>query len=99
MHSNVMCCQYAAKHDLQTKVCQTRCWWPRNTRYRAGAAPYSGRTSTGWIAPACGWRTHSITSSAREQIGDLNLRSLTELLSGRLDHLILQLFREALTLF
>jgi hypothetical protein len=24
-----------------------------------------GRTSTGWIAPACGWRTHSITSSAR----------------------------------
>src|SRR5215467_13340387 len=23
-----------------------------------------GRTSTGWIAPACGWRTHSITSSA-----------------------------------
>ena len=25
----------------------------RNTRYRAGAAPYSGRSSTGWIAPAC----------------------------------------------
>jgi hypothetical protein len=24
-----------------------------------------GRTCTGWIAPACGWRTHSITSSAR----------------------------------
>jgi hypothetical protein len=24
-----------------------------------------GRTSTGWIAPACGWRTYSITSSAR----------------------------------
>jgi hypothetical protein len=24
-----------------------------------------GRTFTGWIAPACGWRTHSITSSAR----------------------------------
>jgi hypothetical protein len=23
-----------------------------------------GRTSTGWIAPACGWRTYSITSSA-----------------------------------
>src|SRR5262249_27600017 len=23
-----------------------------------------GRTSTGWIPPACGWRTHSITSSA-----------------------------------
>src|SRR5262249_53653725 len=29
-----------------------------------------GRTSTGWIAPACGWRTHSITSSA----GDLTPR-------------------------
>jgi hypothetical protein len=25
----------------------------RNTRYHAGAAPYVGRTSTGWIAPAC----------------------------------------------
>ena len=24
----------------------------RNTRYRAGATPYPGRTSTGWIAPA-----------------------------------------------
>jgi hypothetical protein len=23
-----------------------------------------GRTFTGWIAPACGWRTYSITSSA-----------------------------------
>src|SRR5215467_2430372 len=38
--------------------------WPRNTHYQAGATPYLGRTSTGWIAPACGWRTHSITSSA-----------------------------------
>src|SRR5439155_25836697 len=28
------------------------------------ARPYLGRTFTGWIAPACGWRTHSITSSA-----------------------------------
>ena len=37
----------------------------RNTRYQAGAAPYLGRTFTGWIAPACDWRTHSITSSAR----------------------------------
>jgi len=35
----------------------------RNTRYQAGATPYLGRTSTGWIAPACGWRTYSITSS------------------------------------
>jgi hypothetical protein len=24
-----------------------------NTRYQAGAAPCLGRTSTGWIAPAC----------------------------------------------
>ena len=39
--------------------------WPRNTRYQADATPYLGRTSTGWIAPACGWRTYSITSSAR----------------------------------
>jgi hypothetical protein len=26
---------------------------------------YLGRTFTGWIAPAFGWRTYSITSSAR----------------------------------
>jgi len=39
--------------------------WLRNTRHQAGATPYLGRTSTGRIAPACGWRTHSITSSAR----------------------------------
>src|SRR6516162_3227468 len=39
--------------------------WPRNTRYQADATPYWGRTFTGWIAPACGWRTYSITSSAR----------------------------------
>ena len=38
---------------------------PRNTRYQADANPYLGRTYTGWIAPACGWRTYSITSSAR----------------------------------
>src|SRR5215475_6506033 len=25
----------------------------RNARYQAGAAPYLGRSSTGWIAPAC----------------------------------------------
>jgi hypothetical protein len=37
----------------------------RNTRYQAGATPYLGRTLTGWIAPACAWRTYSITSSAR----------------------------------
>src|SRR6516164_10724475 len=28
------------------------------------ATLYLGRTFTGWIAPAFGWRTHSITSSA-----------------------------------
>jgi hypothetical protein len=38
---------------------------PRNTRYQADATPYLGRTCTGWIAPACGWRTYSITLSAR----------------------------------
>src|SRR6516225_8110009 len=37
--------------------------WPRNTRYQADATPYLGRTFTGWIAPACGWRTYWITSS------------------------------------
>lgn len=36
-----------------------------NTRYQADATPYLGRTCTGWIAPACGWRIYSITSSAR----------------------------------
>ena len=39
--------------------------WLRNTRYQADATPYLGRTFTGWITPAFGWRTHSITSSAR----------------------------------
>jgi len=39
--------------------------WSRNTRYQADATPYLGRTFTGWFAPACGWRTYSITSSAR----------------------------------
>jgi hypothetical protein len=29
----------------------------RNTRYQADATPYLGRTFTGWIAPACGWRS------------------------------------------
>ena len=41
--------------------------WPRNTRYQADATPYLDRTFTGWIAPACGWRTYSITSSARKR--------------------------------
>src|SRR5712664_3413768 len=26
---------------------------PRNIRYKAGGTPYSDRSSTGWIAPAC----------------------------------------------
>jgi hypothetical protein len=39
--------------------------WLRNTHYQANATPYLDRTFTGWIAPACGWRTYSITSSAR----------------------------------
>src|SRR5437763_3613458 len=40
---------------------RTRCRQrPRNTRYQAGATLYFDR-----IAPACGWRTYSITSSAR----------------------------------
>jgi CubicO group peptidase (beta-lactamase class C family) len=30
--------------------------------------PDLGRTRTGWIAPACGWRTYSITWSARSRI-------------------------------
>jgi hypothetical protein len=38
---------------------------PRNTRYQADATPELGRTCTGWIAPACGCRTYSVTSLAR----------------------------------
>src|SRR5205823_13323313 len=38
--------------------------WLRSTHYKRGATPYLGRTSTSRIARACGWRTHSITSSA-----------------------------------
>jgi hypothetical protein len=52
-------------HPMQS-LCTLRnpcCQWPRNTRYQAGATPYLSRASTGWIAPACGWRTYSITSS------------------------------------
>ena len=44
---------------------RNRCRQSRNTHYQADAKPYLGRTFTGWIAPACGWRTYSITSSAR----------------------------------
>jgi hypothetical protein len=40
------------------------CGAARNTHYQSNATPYLGRTSTGWITPACGWRTYSITSSA-----------------------------------
>src|SRR5262245_20974254 len=46
---------------------------PRNTRYQADATPYLGRTYTGWIAPACGWRTHNITWRALpEKFGHWN---------------------------
>jgi hypothetical protein len=40
----------------------------RNTRYQAGATPYLGRTSTGWIAPAC--LAHSLDHlvSERDQV-------------------------------
>jgi hypothetical protein len=48
------------------KLCDCR-QRPRNTHYQAGATPYLSRTFTGWIAPACGWRTHSITSSAHKR--------------------------------
>jgi hypothetical protein len=37
---------------------------PRIIRYQADDTPYLGRTCTGWIAPACGWRTYSIRWSA-----------------------------------
>src|SRR5882672_10897093 len=42
--------------------------WPRNTRYQAGAAPYLGRTSTGWIAPACLAHSFNHLVGAGEQI-------------------------------
>jgi hypothetical protein len=41
-----------------------------------------GRTFTGWIAPACGWRTYSITSSARESsVGGTSMRGCATQLS------------------
>src|SRR5207248_6824984 len=48
--------------------------WPCNTRCQADATPYLGRTFTGWIAPACGWRTHSITSTVEHPFGTLKMR-------------------------
>ena len=52
---------------------------PRNARYQADATPYLGRTVTGWIAPACGWRTYSINSSASNciEIGTSRPSALT----------------------
>ena len=38
--------------------------WRTNTRYRAPATAYSGRTFTGWIAPAS-WRTNRIQKIVR----------------------------------
>src|SRR6516162_5839346 len=44
--------------------------WLRNTRYQADATPYSGRTSTGWIAPALRLaHLFDYLVSAREQRG------------------------------
>jgi hypothetical protein len=38
---------------------------PAATQHSLPSGRYSlGRTFAGWIAPACGWRTYSITSSA-----------------------------------
>jgi hypothetical protein len=47
-----------------------------------------GRTSTGWIAPACGWRTYSITLSARASSmgGTVNFERLRGLgIDGQLE--------------
>src|SRR6266436_1801969 len=40
---------------------------PRNIRYQAGATPYSDRSSTGWIAPACLAHSFDHLVSAGEQ--------------------------------
>src|SRR5262249_862538 len=43
------------------------------TPCEADATPYLDRTFTGRIAPACGWRTYSITASARaSSIGEMS---------------------------
>jgi hypothetical protein len=46
--------------------------WLRNTRYQADATPYLDRTFTGWIAPACGWRTllDHLVGAAEQQQGN-----------------------------
>jgi hypothetical protein len=50
----------------QTRASEPGSMCPASSRvYQADATPYFGPTSTGWIAPACGWRTHWITLSAR----------------------------------
>src|ERR1700758_786961 len=52
--------------------------WPRNTRYQADATPYLGRTSTGWIAPACGWRTpplHPTVGGGEQPGGNLEFEA------------------------
>src|SRR2546427_2333718 len=65
--------------------------WPRNTRYQAGAAPYLGRTSTGWIAPAClahsldhlvGKRKQLVRHREAERLGGFEIDDQLEL--GRL---------------
>ena len=52
--------------------------WPRNTRYQAGAAPYLGRTFTGRNAPACGWRTRSITIKGEQEYPKQVTLTITE---------------------
>src|SRR6516162_6396222 len=49
----------------------------RNTRYQAGAAPYLGRSSTGWIAPAC--LAHSfdhLVGAEQERLRDFEVEGL-----------------------
>src|SRR5262249_19966849 len=62
--------------------------WPRNTRYQADATPYLGRTSTGWIAPAClahsfdhlvGEREQLIPDGEAKRLGSLEVEHQIEL--------------------
>src|SRR5438876_12339485 len=53
--------------DLDNKCTVTEILPQRNTRYQAGATPYLGRTSTGWITPAS-WRTDSALIPLRRPI-------------------------------
>src|SRR5258706_4068255 len=73
--------------------------WSRNTRYQTGAAPYLGRTSTGWIAPAClahsldhlvGERAQLVGNGQAERLRSLEVDDQLELdwrLDGKLARL------------